>query len=122
MIFIDADILCVRPFGDLVARADEGAILAFEDIGRPGFSDELWAVWGRRLSLGPLEPGPYLNSGFLALSRRIGVRFFQDIETALELVDPLETYIHSPDGDVRRAVFLRRSGRRQRAPRERSIP
>ena len=39
MVFIDADILCVRSIEEIVKRARGGAIVAFEDIGRVGYSD-----------------------------------------------------------------------------------
>jgi len=102
MVFIDADILCVRSIEEIVERARGGAIVAFEDIGRVGYSDRLWRDWEDQLSLGELEPATYVNSGFLAMPRDAGVRFFDDLRVALERVDPMETYIHSPEGDVAR--------------------
>jgi hypothetical protein len=102
MVFIDADILCVRSLEEIIQRALDGAIVAFEDIGRVGYTDRLWGTWEELLSIGELEPATYVNSGFLAMSRDVGLRFFDGLRLALEKVDPMETYIHSPQGDVGR--------------------
>ena len=102
MVFIDADILCVRPIDELAQRAHEGAIVVFEDIGRVGYSDRLWRDWEERLSLGVLQPSTYVNSGFIALPRDVGIAFFEGLRFALDRIDPEETYIHSPEGDVER--------------------
>ena len=69
MLFVDADMLCLRPLDEIVERARSGSIVAFEDIGRPVYSDVIWRQWKDRLQLDDFEPGPYVNSGFFALPR-----------------------------------------------------
>ena len=101
MLFVDSDMLCVRPLDDIVERARGGALVAFEDLGRAGFSDNLWSQWEDRLALGGLEPGTYVNGGFVAASREIGTAFFADFKGAIERIDPDETYIDAPDIDTR---------------------
>jgi len=101
MLFIDSDTLCVRSLDDIVDRVRTGAVVAFEDIGRAGFSPALWNVWENRLSLQGLTPGTYVNGGFVAAPRELGTSFFEDFRRAIERVDPDETYIDAPDIDVR---------------------
>jgi hypothetical protein len=101
MMFVDSDMLCVRPFDDIVEKARAGSLVAFEDLGRAGFSDSLWSQWGDRLGLGRLEPGTYVNGGFVAAPRDLGTAFFEDFRHAIQRVDPDETYIDAPDIDVR---------------------
>ena len=101
MLFIDADMLCVRPLDEIVDRARGDAIVVFEDIGRAGFSDALWSQWDSRLELGGLEAGIYVNGGFVGASRTSGVAFFEEFRRSIERVDPDETYIDAPDIDVR---------------------
>jgi hypothetical protein len=101
MLFIDSDILCVRPLDDIVDRVGAGAVVAFEDLGRAGYSDELWSQWAQRLALEGLEAGTYVNGGFVAAGRELGSSFFEHFRQAIERVDPDETYIDAPDIDVR---------------------
>ncbi len=101
MLFVDADMLCVRPLDDIVERIGLGSIVAFEDLGRAGFSDSLWGQWDSRLGLGGLEPGVYVNGGFVGASREAGTAFFEAFKHSIARVDPDETYIDAPDIDVR---------------------
>ena len=92
MIFLDADILCVRPLDPLIACARAGSILAVEDLGRVGLSQHMWRQWEERLDLGPLREASYINSGFFALPREEGIRFFTALAECLDRVDPDETF------------------------------
>jgi hypothetical protein len=93
MIFLDADILCVRPLDPLIARARAGSILAVEDVGRVGLSHHMWRQWEDRLELGPLREASYINSGFFALPRENGMTFFTVLAECLGRVDPDETFV-----------------------------
>ena len=93
MISLDADILCVRPLDDLIARTSAGSILAVEDMGRVGLSESMWRQWEQRLDLGPLRVASYINGGFFALPREDGIRFFTVLAECLERVDPDETFV-----------------------------
>ena len=106
MLFIDADMLCVRPLDEIVANARRGAIVVFEDIGRPGYSGATWREWEERLHLGQLKPTTYVNSGFFALPRDLGRAFFTKLEECLDLVDPSETLIDSRDLDFELPFFF----------------
>ena len=115
MLFVDADMLCLRPLDEIVEQARSGSIVAFEDIGRPVYSDVIWRQWKDRLQLDDFEPGPYVNSGFFALPRELGTAFFTALAEGLAKVDPSETYISPgidvtlpfvyPDQDVANAVL-----------------
>ena len=53
MVLIDVDMVVTRPLGELIERAREGRVVAFEnDI------DRFVAEWGEILDLGPLERRP----------------------------------------------------------------
>ena len=107
MVFLDADMLCVRPLDEIVAGARGGSILAVEDIGRPGLSDEIWRQWEDRLELGPLRQTTYINSGFFALSRDDGIAFFKTLAECLDRIDPSETRLRAePSVDLSMPFFL----------------
>jgi hypothetical protein len=106
MLLIDADMLCVRPLGDIVDRVRAGSIVAVEDIGRPGLSDATWRQWERRLDLGPLKQGPYVNGGLFALPREQGIAFFTTFAECLERVDPTETHMSASTHDFGLPFFL----------------
>jgi hypothetical protein len=93
MIFLDADILCVRPLEALVARIRAGSTLAVEDMGRVGLSERMRRQWEDRLDLGPLRVASYINGGFFAFPREDGIRFFTVLAECLERVDPDETFV-----------------------------
>ena len=95
MLFLDADMLCVRPLDELVTAVRAGSILAIEDIGRPELSRETWSQWEKQLKLGPLHQTTYLNSGFFALPRLDGVGFFNTLAKCLDRVDPSETLLRA---------------------------
>jgi hypothetical protein len=101
MLFVDADMLCVRPLTGIVDSVRAGSIVAFEDIGRAEFSDALWAKWDDRLALGGLEPSVYVNGGFVAGPRDLGVRFFEGFKDAMGRIDPAETHIDALRLDMR---------------------
>jgi hypothetical protein len=106
MLVIDADMLCVRPLDEIVARVRLGTIVVFQDIGRPAFSDAIWRQWEERLQLGELEPRPYVNGGFFALPRDLGMAFFTIFAQSLDKVEPSETHIDSPGIDFGLPFFL----------------
>jgi hypothetical protein len=106
MLFIDADMLCVRPLDEIIERVRGGSIVVFEDPGRPGYSETTRSEWEARLELGPLVPGPYSNGGFFGLKRDAGVSFFTTFAECLDRVDPRETHIGVADVDFELPFFF----------------
>jgi hypothetical protein len=107
MIFLDADMLCVRPLDELVVAARGGSILVVEDIGRPELSEDIWQQWEERLELGPLWQTTYINGGFFALPRDSGIAFFKTLAECLDRIDPSETHLRAePTRDFSLPFFL----------------
>lgn len=106
MLFIDADILCVRPLDEIINQVQLGSIVVFEDIGRPGQTAETWREWEERLQIGGLEPRTYVNGGFFAVPRASGIAFFQALADGVERVDPHETHIGAADEDLSLPFFI----------------
>jgi hypothetical protein len=106
MLLVDADMLCVRPLDDIVDLARSGSIVAIEDIGRPGLTERTWRQWAEHLQLGTLEPRTYVNGGFLALPRDLGVAFFAEFVECVARVDPSETHVGATEVDFDRPFFI----------------
>src|SRR5262249_26374964 len=106
MLFIDADMLCVRPLDEIIERVRRGSIVVFEDIGRPGHTAATWRQWEKRLQLGALEPRTYVNGGLFALARDLGIAFCTKFANCVEKVDPSETHINATDQDLSLPFFI----------------
>ena len=106
MLFIDADMLCVRPLDEIVQCVSSGSIVVFEDVGRPGHTIKTWRQWEERLQLGALEPRTYVNGGFFALPRDLGIAFFTQLADCVRKVDPSETHVGASDHDFNLPFFI----------------
>lgn len=71
MVLIDVDMIVTRPLDELIEKAAQGSVVAFEnDV------DRFVAEWGEVLDLGPLRRRPYLCSGFVAIASEPGRELF----------------------------------------------
>jgi hypothetical protein len=61
-VMIDADVIVTRPLGELIERAGEGRVVAFEN-----HEDRFVPEWGELLELGSVRRQPYLCSAFVAM-------------------------------------------------------
>ena len=122
MLFVDSDMLCVRPLDDIVERVRGGAVLAFEDLGRAGFSDA------------PLEPmggsaGARRSRAGDVRERRVRRRVARNRDSVLRRFQGGDR-AHRPRRDVHRrtghrhspSVHVRVPGRHKRGSRERTVP
>ena len=75
MVLIDADMIATRPLGELIERAREGKVVAFEND-----MDRFVPEWGEILGLGELRRRPYVCSGFVAMARDPGERLLELME------------------------------------------
>ena len=81
MVLLDADLIVLRPLGELLGGA--AAVFAFTDPVAHRFHPE----WSSLLGLPPLRPGPYLNSGLLVLSGTRARAILELVAEKQELVD-----------------------------------
>src|SRR5947207_5703180 len=68
MVFVDADMVAVRSLEPLLALAERGRVIAFEDVNPARYQEEWAELVGR-----PVGRRTYVNSGFLALRAREGL-------------------------------------------------
>jgi hypothetical protein len=67
MVLIDADIIVTRPLAELIERARDGRVVAFEnDV------DRFVPEWGELLELGPIRRAPYVCSGLVLAGGEAG--------------------------------------------------
>ncbi len=78
MVLIDVDMIVCRSLGELIERAAEGRIVAFENN-----MDRFVEQWGELTGLGEARRGPYVSSGFVAAGSTVGAEL-------LALVDRLQ--------------------------------
>jgi hypothetical protein len=83
MVLLDADMIVTRPLSDLIEKAAEGSIVAFE-TGR----DRFFAEWGPLLGLGPIRRQRYLSSGFLCMARGVGTEVLRLVTDLQAHIDP----------------------------------
>jgi hypothetical protein len=83
MVLLDADMIVTRPLSDLIEKAAEGRIVAFE-TGR----DRFFAEWGPLLGLGPIRRQRYLSSGFLCMARGVGTEVLRLVADLQARIDP----------------------------------
>jgi hypothetical protein len=66
-VLIDADIIATRSLRDLIERASQPSVIAFEND-----TDRFVADWGALLGLGEVRRQPYLSSGLVFLGHPMG--------------------------------------------------
>jgi hypothetical protein len=82
MVLIDADMIATRPLTELIERAADGNVVAFQnDI------DRFVPEWGELLDLGELRRQPYLCSALVAMGPPLGedvLRLMEDRQRRIE--------------------------------------
>jgi hypothetical protein len=72
MVLVDADVVVTRPLTELMDRAAEGRIVAFQnDLAR------FFPEWGELLGLGPVRRQPYVNAGLLCIGGNVGSQLLE---------------------------------------------
>lgn len=94
MVLIDADMIVTRPLTELIERAAGGRIVAFYNN-----MDRHCPEWGELVGLGPIERGPYLCSGFVAMARDPGEEVLRLVDERRELVDFSRTLWRANEAD-----------------------
>ena len=112
MVLIDADIVVTRPLDELMAKASEDRVVAFEnDMYR------FVAEWGELLGLGEVRRQPYVSSGLVLAGRAVGERVLGLMDELQDRVDPALTVgsggdpsypLHYPEQDILNAVLASR--------------
>src|SRR6185503_11716260 len=72
MLLLDADMIVTQPLDDLIKTAAEGKIVAFADA-----IDRFVPEWETILGLPPMQRGTYVNAGFFAFSRSVGLQVLE---------------------------------------------
>lgn len=72
MVLLDADMIVTRRIDDLVEQARGGKVVAFADA-----IDRFFPEWETILALPPLRRGTYVNAGFFAFSRSVGLQLLE---------------------------------------------
>jgi hypothetical protein len=94
MVLIDVDMVVTRPLGELISRAAEGRVLAFENN-----MDRFVPQWGEVLGLGRLERRPYVCSGIVMAGGEDGAEAVRLLDERQRLVDYERTYFARNDTD-----------------------
>ena len=96
MVLIDTDMIVTRPLTEVIDRAADGRVVAFADRQDRHFDD-----WGELLGLGPVERGPYVSSGFVALAGESGRRVLELLDDRQRRVDFDRTFWRRNDRSYR---------------------
>ena len=94
MVLIDVDMIATRPLGELIERAREGRVVAFEND-----MDRFVPEWGEILGLGELRRRPYVCSGFVAMARDPGEPLLELMEQCQSRVEFERTFFAGNDPD-----------------------
>jgi hypothetical protein len=113
MVLIDADIIVTRPLSELIERARDGKVIAFEnDV------DRFFPDWGELLDLGPVRRGPYVCSGLVLAGGEAGSHVLGLMDDRQRRVDVELGYFGSnlagypftyPEQDVLNAILASRA-------------
>jgi hypothetical protein len=94
MILIDADMIATRPLTDLLERAREGRVIAFENN-----MDRFVPEWGDALGLGALERRPYACSGLVLAGGEPGAEAIRLLDERQRRVEFERTYFAANEVD-----------------------
>lgn len=94
MVLIDCDMVVTRPLREPLAAARTGKVVAFRDR-----MERFLGEWGEALGLGPVHPGPYVSSGFVALGGQVGRAVLESMEALRGRVEYAETVWGRNDPD-----------------------
>ena len=78
MVVLDADVIVTRPLDSLLDEAARGSVVAFADFWVHRFYDE----WAGFVGASELPRRTYVNSGFFALPRGLGLDVLTNVRTA----------------------------------------
>jgi hypothetical protein len=87
MVLIDADVVLTRPLTELMNRAAEGRIVAFQNELARFFPE-----WGELLGLGSARHQPYVNGGLLCIGGEVGPRLLELLRDSAARIDPRVTW------------------------------
>ena len=82
MVLIDADMVVTRPLSELIERAREGRVIAFENQ-----VDRFVPEWSELLDLAPVQRRPYVCSGLVLCGGEVGaevIRLLDDRQRQVE--------------------------------------
>jgi hypothetical protein len=82
MVLIDADMIVTRPLTELIASAEGGRVIAFENQ-----IDRFVPEWGELLELGPVRRRPYVSSGLVVLGGKTGAEVVRLLDDRQRRVD-----------------------------------
>jgi lipopolysaccharide biosynthesis glycosyltransferase len=88
MVLIDADMIATRPLTELIERAREVGVVAFENN-----MDRFVPEWGELLELGELRRQPYLCSALVAMGSEPGHEVLRLLEDRQRRVEFERTYL-----------------------------
>lgn len=89
MVLLDADIIVTRRLDPFLEQAAEGTLVAFADAHHARFDER----WSDLLDVGPLVRRTYVNSGFLAMPRELGLDVLAGIHRHGPAVDVERSFI-----------------------------
>jgi hypothetical protein len=87
MVLIDADMIVTRPLTELIERAGEGKVVAFEND-----MDRFVPEWGELLELGELRRQPYLCSALVAMGPPLGEQVLRLLDDRQRRIDFERTF------------------------------
>jgi hypothetical protein len=90
-ILLDADIIVVRPLGELIDAVRDGRVIGF--VNNEPNHDRFFPEWSSTLGLGRLRRQPYLNAGQLLVPHSLSCRLVQAWNEGLAKVDVRRTWL-----------------------------
>jgi hypothetical protein len=87
MVLIDADMIVTRPLHELIEKASDGGVIAFEND-----TDRFVREWGAALGLGPTRRRPYVSSGLVIAGGETGARTLTLLDDRQRAVEMSRTY------------------------------
>lgn len=94
MVLLDVDLVVVRRLDEVVERAAEGRLVAFENP-----VQRFVPEWGDLLGLGQAHPRPYLSSAAVAADRTLGERVLGLMDEHQGVVDFAQTHWRANTAD-----------------------
>jgi hypothetical protein len=86
-VLVDADMIVTRPLHELIERASNGAVVAFEND-----TDRWVPEWGELLELGAISRRRYVSSALVTLGGSLGDRVLRLVDDRQRRVEPRLAY------------------------------